>query len=153
MLITKITSFTFYLQLIAFKDCQEPVTAFVWVIPNFSWLQAQRACFSFTFTLAEQPAFRLCGWVWLASSHRKQIICKLELRPALLNGSQNVHLAWSWDLCCLSQISRETARVSSVGWMPGRLWKLWASVEASFRPGFQRHRLSKVEALRTENLM
>lgn len=144
MLITKITISTFYVQLIVFKGCQHPVTAFVWAIPNFSWLQAQRACFSFTFTLAEQPALRLCRWIWLASSHRKQITCKPELRLALLNGSQNVHLAWSWDLCCLSQISREAARVSSVGWMPGRLWKLWASVEACFRPSFERCSFSKV---------
>lgn len=137
MLITKITSSTSCLQLIAFKDCQHPVTASVWAIRNFSRLQAQRPYFSFTFSLAEQPAFRLCGWVWLASSYRKQIICKLELRPALLNGSQNVHLAWSWDLCRLSQISREAAGVSSVGWMPGRLRELWASAEVCPRPSFQ----------------
>lgn len=90
----------------------------------------------FQLYLRSSWACGLCGWIWRAFSHRKQIISRLELKPALLNGSQNVHLAWSWDLCCLSQISRKAARVSSTGWLPGRLQKLWASVWGLFQIQF-----------------
>lgn len=95
-----------------------------------------------------QPACRLCGWVWLSLFPQKAHHLHTELRPDLQNGSQSAHLARSWDLCFLSQILREAARVSSVGRVPGRLWKLRASAEACFRHRFQRCRLSKAKALK-----
>lgn len=88
MLVTKISSSTFRVEVIAFKDCQQPVTAFSWAIPNFSCLWAQTGCFSFAFN---QPAVCV-DESGLASSHRKHIICTLNSGQT----HRMVHKVFTW---------------------------------------------------------